>query len=95
MQNIKLFYFYRDSGNYKTFNYVVFTNKRGLDIADIEMRIRQKLIYGTWFYADQWGLPTLIEEHCSIKDPTWHEFESVDITTETSEMDISAFINRI
>lgn len=95
MQNIKLCYLYRDSGNYKTFNSVVFTNKHALSLSYITTQIRRRLIDGTWFYAEQWGLPTLIDEHFSIKDPTWHEFESVDITTETSEMDISAFINRI
>lgn len=74
---------------------MVFANSTGIDIANIEVKIRQKLIDGTWFYAEQWGLPNLIDEHCSIQDPTWHEFELIELTGNTGDIDISHFLNNI
>lgn len=74
---------------------MVFANSTGINIANIEVKIRQKLIDGTWFYAEQWGLPSIIDEHFSIKDPTWHEFETVELTGDTGETDISDFLNNI
>jgi hypothetical protein len=44
--NIKLTYLYRDGANYKKFNEVVFLNKNGLAITEIEDRIRPYLIDG-------------------------------------------------
>jgi hypothetical protein len=44
------------------------------------------LIYGEWFYANEWKLPELFLEHYDFRiDPTWHEFESIEYTDETAD----------
>ncbi|QXV65874.1 hypothetical protein INP83_01915 [Mucilaginibacter sp. 21P] len=95
MQNVRFNYLYRDSGNYKIFGYVIFSNTLSLSLSYIDKEIRTKLIDDTWFYAEQWGLPTLLDQQISIQDPSWHEFESVAITTEIGENDISSFLNKL
>ncbi|MDB5015400.1 MAG: hypothetical protein JWQ84_232 [Mucilaginibacter sp.] len=85
MPNIKFNYLYRDSANYKKFGYVVFSNHNNIELSELESLIRSKLIYETWFYADEWNLPELFLEHCDFRfDPTWHEFESVEYQYNTN-----------
>jgi hypothetical protein len=83
MPNIKFSYLYRDGGNYKNFGYVVFANPDHLILKELETLIRSKLIWETWFYANEWNLPDLRIGNLNIdSDPTWHEFESVEFTDE-------------
>ncbi|MBI5372859.1 MAG: hypothetical protein HZA79_12625 [Sphingobacteriales bacterium] len=81
--NIKLSYLYRDGSNYKNYNEIIFTNKKGLDINEIRGIIVSKLIDETWFYANQWDLPDLhfteYKYDPSI-DVDWHEFENIELT---------------
>lgn len=79
MPNIKFNYLYRDSGNYKKYGFVIFTNPDNIELIEVEKRVRSKLIDGQWFYADEWGLPELFFEWVDFRvDPTWHEFEGVE-----------------
>jgi hypothetical protein len=57
MPNIKFNYLYRDSANYENFNSVIFKNDLFICIEELEILTKFKLIYGEWFYADQWKLP--------------------------------------
>ncbi len=83
MPNIKFNYLYRDSGNYKKYGSVIFSNPGNMQLQEVEAIIRQKLIYGEWFYADEWGLPELFLKIVDFRiDPTWHEFESIELTEE-------------
>jgi hypothetical protein len=85
MQNIKFNYFYCDSSNYKNYGSVIFDNPTGIELSVIEEIIRLKLIDDTWFYASEWGIPNLFFALIDIEvDPTWHEFESVELTTVTA-----------
>jgi hypothetical protein len=85
MHNILFNYFYRDSGNYKNFSSVIFDNPTGIELSVIEEIIRLKLIDNTWFYAREWGIPNLFFASIDIEaDPTWHEFENVEVTTATA-----------
>ena len=86
MPNIKFNYLYRDSGNYKKFHSVIFSNPTNIDLSVLENLIKSKLIDSTWFYADEWRLPQLFFEtqHFSI-DPTWHEFEGIEYVEESSD----------
>jgi len=90
MPNIKFSYLYRDGGNYKKFDYVIFANPNNIDLSQIETTIREKLIDKTWFYADEWKLPELFLDmfHWRV-DPTWHEFEAIEYTNETPNASIS------
>lgn len=84
MPNIKFNYLYRDSANYKKFNWVIFNNASSTSIEELEILIRSKLIYGEWFYADQWKLPVIFSDTFDFKtDPTWHEFENIEYTDES------------
>jgi hypothetical protein len=96
MPNIKFNYLYRDRANYKKFDWVIFKNEPSISIEELETLIRSKLIYGEWFYADQWKLPEIFLDSFDHKiDPTWHEFESVEYSDEppNTTMDIQEFVN--
>jgi hypothetical protein len=83
MPNIKFNYLYRDSGNYKRFNSVIFANPDNIDLLELEVFIKSKLIDETWFYANEWNLPEVFTKIIDFRiDPTWHEFESVGYTVE-------------
>jgi len=83
MPNIKFNYLYRDRANYKKFDWVIFHNEPSISIEELEKLIKSKLIYGEWFYADQWKLPEIFLDSFDHKiDPTWHEFESIEYTDE-------------
>ncbi len=93
MPNIKFSYRYRDSGNYKKFGSVIFDNAgsplgepagtEGVDLVELLSLIRSKLIDGAYFYADEWCLPELFTEYIDFRiDPTWHEFEALELTDE-------------
>ncbi|MFD2144447.1 hypothetical protein [Mucilaginibacter antarcticus] len=83
MPNIKLSYLYRDSANYKTHGYVVFTNPKEISLKEAESYVSSKLIDGEYFYANQWQVPDLFPATFNPSDdPTWHELESVELTNE-------------
>jgi hypothetical protein len=86
MPNIRFNYLYRDSANYKKFGFVIFANPDNIELEEIETIIRAKLIYGEWFYAEEWGVPEIFLESFDFKiDPTWHEFESIEHSYEPVE----------
>jgi hypothetical protein len=83
MANIKFSYLYRDSFNYKNYGYAVFANQANTTPEELEVLIRSKLIYGEWFYANEWQVPDLFPASFDpYNDPTWHEFESITVTDE-------------
>jgi hypothetical protein len=96
MPNIKFNYLYRDAGNYKNFNSIIFDNLQNIELSKVETQINSKLISHHWFYADQWQVPDL---HSGLwdneVDHTFHEFESVEYTDEAadSDTDIASFIS--
>jgi len=80
---MKFSYLYRDSGNYKKFCSVIFTNTKETDLSIVETLIKSKLIWDLWFYADEWKLPEIFTDICDFRiDPTWHEFENVEYTSD-------------
>jgi hypothetical protein len=90
MPNIKFSYLYRDSANYKKYDYVAFANPENIDLSKLEALIKSKLIDGTWFYAEEWNLPELFLSTCDFRyDPTWHEFENVEYSDDVPEALIS------
>ena len=96
MPNIKFSYRYRDGANYKNHSFITLNNPTNIALADLENIIHQKLIDGTWFYADKWNLPDL---HFGTWDDeidhTWHEFEDIEFTDETGEVELSHFLSAI
>lgn len=60
---------------------MIFANPDNIELSEIENLLKSKLIWGEWFYADEWKLPELFLPFFDFKiDPTWHEFESVEYT---------------
>ncbi len=93
--NIKFNYLYRDAGNFKEFNDVVFTNKHSNSLLEIEMAIKNNLIEGEFFIPEKWNIPRLSFGYFSPGlDHDYHEFESVELTDEnpTENIDISTFL---
>lgn len=98
MPNVKFSYGYRDGSNYKKHDFVVFDNSVGIELSDLEHIIRQKSIFGEYFYATAWGLPEFFTDYVDFRiDPTWHEFECVEYTDEppNAPMDLAEFIDKI
>ena len=98
MANIKFSYLYRDAGNYKKYNSIIFNNPDNIDLSELSAMICSKLIDNTWFYADQWNLPDLKPDNFDLDtDPTWHEFENIDYTNQsvTFSCTITQFIVHI
>jgi len=96
MPNIKFNYLYRDGGNYKKFNSIVFDNLQNIELSALEDLIRSKLISQHWFYADQWQVPELhFGTWDDELDHSFHEFESVEYTDEPADdgAETTLFIN--
>jgi hypothetical protein len=95
MPNIKFNYLYRDGGNYKNFNSIIFEDHQSISLEELELLIKSKLIDGEWFYAEQWKIPEIFLSTFDFKiDPTWHEFESVEYANEpvNSTFTLSEFV---
>jgi len=96
--NIKFNYLYRDAGNYKEFDSLIFTNKDSLSIEYIELTIRKKLIEGEYFIPEKWNVPRLSFGNYSPElDHDYHEFESVEQTNgiPSGKCDISEFLSNL
>lgn len=86
MPNIKFSYLYRDSGNYKYWGAVVFAHSGAYSLVELEALLGVKLIDGTWFYADAWGLPEIFPACCDFRtEPTWHEFAGLEYTDDATD----------
>jgi hypothetical protein len=98
MPNIKFNYFYRCSGNYKKFISVIFSNPDEIDLKEIEALVKSKLIWETWFYAEEWKLPEIFTDIVDFRiDPTWHEFDDIEYTIEApnTSLTLEEFIRAI
>ncbi|HWB65001.1 MAG TPA: hypothetical protein VG603_15895 [Chitinophagales bacterium] len=75
MPNILLNYCYRDYGNWKNYNEVVFANPDNLGLEEIEKALRDKCMDEEWFLASRWGLKDLhFEKWDDENDHPYHEF---------------------
>ncbi|HWZ15899.1 MAG TPA: hypothetical protein VNW95_11745 [Mucilaginibacter sp.] len=95
MPHITFNYLYRDGGNYKNYRSVIFDSPSNVDLSDLDALIKSKLIYGEWFYVNEWNLPDLhFGTWDNEIDHTFHEFESVELTEEAAnaEFNLDEFI---
>jgi len=95
--SIKFNYLYCDAGNYKRYGSVVYTNHTNISLIKIENTIRENLIDGEYFIADEWQVPSLFFETSNPDDHHWHEFSNVELTEDiaTSILDIKEFISQL
>jgi hypothetical protein len=83
LNNIRFSYLYRDSGNYKLYGDVIFSNQEAVLVVDIESQIRKCLIDGEHFDPIEWDIvPLRFEVYDDELDHDWHEFEKVEETQE-------------
>lgn len=76
-QNIRFYYLYRDSGNYKKFGFKDFSNPFSLSLDEIEQTIRKNLISSEFFYPEKIGIQKFnFQRFCD--DFSWYEFEKVE-----------------
>jgi len=96
--NIKFNYLYRDAGNYKIYDEIIFANQNSHSLQEIELIIRKNLIEGEFFIPEKWQIPRLdLGSYSSELDHDYHEFESLEFTDENqnANCDISYFLKRI
>lgn len=87
--NILVQYLYRDAGNNKIWGDVVFSNRKNLDFSVLEKGIKNSLIDGEFFVAEDVGLPSLRFEHYDEKlDHGWHEYFSIKKTANSPNDDL-------
>jgi len=73
--NIRFEYLYRDAGNYKIWGELVFTNRKNLDVTDLNSRLIAQLISNQFFEAEKVAIPRLrFENYDETLDHGWHEF---------------------
>jgi hypothetical protein len=90
MPNIKLFYLYRDSGNYKKFGSFIFHNPLNISLEEFGKLVNSKLIDGQWFYTFKWGLPDLhFDKWDKELDHCLHEFEGIEYAGDSVIADFS------
>ncbi|HEY9035348.1 MAG TPA: hypothetical protein VIM96_01405 [Pseudomonadales bacterium] len=96
--NILLDYLYRDAGNNKLWGNVIFSNHLNIELATLHEDVKNALIDGEFFVAEDVFLPSLrFDFPDNDLDHGWHEYFSVKGTSELSNdslnRDISEFIN--
>lgn len=90
MQNMRFNYRYRDGANYKNHGFVIFDNPKQIKMDYLLSLIKSQLIDETWFYVDRWHLPDLhFGTWDNEIDHTWHEFESIEFTTEPPNINLN------
>jgi len=82
--NTSIEYFYRDAGNYKTFETVVI--KGVLSRADIQAFLYDK----QFFIPSQVGMTDLQPELWTELDHVWHELDVIEQTTEQPTTPLTA-----
>lgn len=87
MNNIKFNYLYRDGGNFKSWEEVIFSNPENLTVHEIETKLLNAFLSGKQFIASQISVPEkfLFEKGKFTKnDHCFHEFDCVEICQENS-----------
>ncbi len=98
MANIKLHYLYRDGGNNKRYNAVVFSNPENLTIPLVQAVLKQHMLEGEWFYADRWKLEDLHFPRWDRElDHDLHEIHELEETQEppTDTRTLQEFLNNL
>ena len=100
MMSLCFEYLYRDSGNYKNWGEVVFSNVNNYEISELVELIRKSLIDREFFVVENCGIPALyFEPYNRDLDHDWHEFSSLNLcdmeVTDIAKRDITEFIKVI
>lgn len=86
--NVRFCYRYRDYGNNKKSNEVVFLNQGNITLDEIRKKIIENLFDDKLFYSTEWKVPDLHFDDWDPKlDHFIHEFNSVSETYEKANME--------
>lgn len=96
--NLRMTYLYRDAGNNKYWQDVVFPNKQNLTVDQLTSEIKKYLHSGEFFDASLAPLPIEMNDgYDSELDHSWlefHSFEEVDELAQVAQ-DVMEFIDRL
>lgn len=98
--NILVQYLYRDAGNNKIWGHVVFSNRMNFDISELDKNIKNALLDGEFFIAEDVRLPSLhFDRYDAELDHGWHEYFSIENTenspNDDSERDVCDFLSML
>ena len=82
MTNIRFVYMYRDASNYKQHGEVILPNETQRTIEEVDTQIRSLLSDGLFFIARQVQVEERFFDVVSEDDHPWHEYVSVEATTD-------------
>jgi hypothetical protein len=85
MRNLKFIYLYRDGSNYKNWDEIVFRNPDNLAADEVSRSLRDRF-EDNLFVAHQIHIPEIFSfSDCEVTsdDHCYHEFHSMELTTET------------
>jgi len=102
MTNVRFVYMYRDASNYKQHGEVILPNETLLTVEDVDTQIRSLLSDGLFFIARQVQIEERFFDVVSEDDHPWHEFVSVEVTTDPAfdpvpddKREINAFLKEL
>ena len=100
--NIRFVYMYRDASNYKQHGEVILPNETLLTVEEVDKQIRSLLSDGLFFIARQVQVEERFFAVVSEDDHPWHEYVSVEATTDPAfdpvpeqQRDISKFLKEM
>ena len=100
--NIRFVYMYRDASNYKQHGEVILPNETQRTVEEVDTQIRSLLSDGLFFIARQVQVEERFFDVVSEDDHPWHEFVSVEATTDPAfdpvpeqQRDITNFLKEL
>jgi hypothetical protein len=82
MTNVRFVYMYRDASNYKQHGEIILSNETQLTVEEVDKQIRSLLSDGLFFIARQVQVEERFFDVVSEDDHPWHEYVSVEATTD-------------
>lgn len=102
MTNIRFVYMYRDASNYKQHGEVILSNETLLTVEEVDKQIHSLLSDGLFFIARQVQVEERFFAVVSEDDHPWHEYVSVEATTDPTfdpvpeqQRDITNFLKEL
>lgn len=100
--NIRFVYMYRDASNYKQHGEVILPNETQRTVEEIDQQIRSLLSDRLFFIAQQVKIEERFFDVVSEDDHPWHEYVSVEATTDPTfdpvpeeKRDIAQFLKEL
>ena len=100
--NIRFVYMYRDASNYKQHGEVILPNETQRTVEEVDTQIRSLLSDGLFFIARQVQVEERFFDVVSEDDHPWHEYVSVEATTDPTfdpvpdeKRDINTFLKEL